>query len=174
MAQGSRAVFLDRDGVLNEVVYREGRITSPRAWDEVRDCIDFGAARRLKSMGFRLVLVTNQPEIERGLVAREFVEAVNARYQELCGLDAVYMCPWSDDGHPWRKPNPGMFLAAAEALTLDLSASYHVGDTAKDVGAARRAGVTAVILDRPYNQDVDCDLRLVHLGDLVARLEAKG
>lgn len=169
----ARAVFLDRDGVLNEVVFRDGQITSPRRWEELRDCVDIAAVRRLKALGFRLVMATNQPEIERGLVERKFVEAVNARYAEMCGLDAVYMCPWTDEKHPWRKPNPGMFLDAAAKLGLDLTESFHVGDTVKDVGAARGAGATAVLLDRPYNQTVECDLRLHSLEQLADRLESK-
>lgn len=155
----SRALFLDRDGIFNEVVSRNGKLTAPRNWQEVRlhEGLKPEIFAQIKTLGFFLVLVTNQPDIERGLISQTFVEDVLSQYQKTYGLDALYYCPFANDDHPMKKPNPGMFLQAAQDLSLTLSECFHLGDTVRDIGAARRCGCQSVLWQRPYNTHLVAD-----------------
>jgi D-glycero-D-manno-heptose 1,7-bisphosphate phosphatase len=148
------AVFLDRDGVVNEVVEGpDGQAAGPlRPEDVVVPADAAPAVERLRAAGYTLVLVTNQPDVARGRARREDVDAINARLVAELGLDAAYVCPHDNgDDCSCRKPQPGMLLDAARDLGLDLGASWLVGDRWVDIGAAAAAGVRSVLLDRPYS-----------------------
>ncbi|HEU0169304.1 MAG TPA: HAD family hydrolase [Chloroflexota bacterium] len=148
-----RAVFLDRDGVLNEAVARPGApFGNPRSLDELR--ITSGAAgalQRLADTGFVLLGVTNQPEVRRGTTSRESVEAINARLLAQLPLTAFFVC-WHDDPEDCacRKPKPGLILDAARAYKVDLGGSFMVGDRWKDVQAGRAAGCRTVLIDQGW------------------------
>jgi D-glycero-D-manno-heptose 1,7-bisphosphate phosphatase len=154
MSWGRAAVFLDRDGVLNEAVVRDGRPLPPAAVDEVVIPADVREACRLLSdAGLRLVLVTNQPDIARGTASRRAVDAINAHLAHELGLDAAYMCPHDDgDACRCRKPAPGLLLDAAADLGVELARSLMVGDRWRDVEAGKRAGVTTVWLRSHYRE----------------------
>lgn len=106
----------------------------------------------LKDAGFLVVVVTNQPDVGRGLIAKEQVESMHQKMKEMLPLDDVKVC--FDDGElvnsEWRKPNPGMILTAARENDIDLSQSYMVGDRWRDVEAGRRAGLTTIFIDYGY------------------------
>lgn len=149
------AVFLDRDGVINEVRIADGVVKPPL---DVADVIIAPGARqalgRLRSHGFVLVCVTNQPDVASGEVTREVVDAINTALSAQLGLDAVYVCPHQTaDGCACRKPKPGMLFDASDDLSLDLTASWSIGDRWVDVAAGRRAGVRSILLERPYSWD---------------------
>lgn len=150
----SRAVFLDRDGVLIEAIVRDNKPYAVASFDEVR-LID-GAAEacaELKRLGFLLILITNQPEIARGTITREFVEEVNRRVAARLGLDGVRLCPHDNaDGCGCRKPKPGLMTDAARELSINLLSSFVVGDRWCDVEAGRRAGCRTVFIDRGYDE----------------------
>ena len=112
-----RAVFLDRDGVLNRAVMRGGRPFSPASAEETELLEGVEAAcRALKAAGFLLICVTNQPDIARRTRTRAEVEAINEKLKSALGLDDVRMCPHDDgDGCACRKPKPGLLLDAARA-----------------------------------------------------------
>lgn len=145
------AVFLDRDGTLMaEVDYcRDPALV--RLLPGVRE----GLAR-LRQAGYRLVIITNQSGIGRGLITTAEYEAVHARLLELLGadlIDATYYCPdHPDQASDRRKPAPGMLLEAARDLGLDLSASYLIGDKASDLECARRAGARGVLVRTGYGE----------------------
>lgn len=151
---GRPAVFLDRDGVLNEAFVHDGVPTPPRSVAEFRllpGVVE--ACAELKQAGFALVVVTNQPDIARGTQTRAHVDLMHERLRNLVPVDDVYVCPHDDvDGCACRKPQPGMLLAAAERLDLDLARSACVGDRWRDVEAARRAGVTAIYVNCRYDE----------------------
>ncbi|HEX3463945.1 MAG TPA: HAD family hydrolase [Candidatus Elarobacter sp.] len=148
----SPAVFLDRDGVVNAAIVREGRPHPPATLAELRFEPGAGACvERLREHGFRVVVVTNQPDVARGTTTRAAVETLNAAIGAELPLDGLYACYHDDaDACPCRKPKPGMLLRAAEELGLDLAGSYMVGDRWSDVEAGRRAGCRTVWIERGY------------------------
>lgn len=166
MSNLNRALFLDRDGIFNKVIMREGRITSPRNWREVIHYEGLDSLDHFKAMDFKLILVTNQPCIQTGEVSRLFVEALNQHYQRLYRLDDTFYCPFSEKNHPWRKPNPGMFFAAASKHRIDLRKSFHLGDTQSDTGAAKACGASSILWRRSYNQGVESQFVIQQLNEL--------
>lgn len=142
------AVFLDRDGVLIDTHLVDGvtrptpDVTGMRVLPGVDD-----ALARLRAGGFALVVVTNQPDVRRGLQQRERIVAINDALQRRFAFDAVQVCFHdTPDACECRKPKPGLLLAAARALDLSLPDSYMVGDRATDVEAGRRAGCRTVFV----------------------------
>lgn len=162
---GSRAVFLDRDGVLNRAPVRGGRPLSPSRLEEVELLPGVPkACARLHDGGFGLIVVTNQPEVARGRLSREAVEAIHEFLRGRVLLDDVRVCYHDDSaGCDCRKPKPGMLLAAAEVWGIDLSRSFMVGDRWRDIEAGRRAGCSTVFIDylyaepRPEGVDFETD-----------------
>lgn len=152
--RGRPAVFLDRDGVLNEAFVRDGVPTPPQSLEEFRVLPGVAeACADLRRVGFVLVVVTNQPDIARGTQTRAEVDRMNQRLRSLVPLDEVCMCPHDDsDACACRKPYPGMLLDAAERLNLDLTRSVSVGDRWRDIEAARRAGVRAIYVECRYDE----------------------
>jgi histidinol-phosphate phosphatase family protein len=147
------AVFLDRDGVLNEVRLDDGVPRPPASVGDLR--VADGATEalaHLRDAGFVLVMITNQPDVPRGQTTRHVVEEINAALRARLPLDAVYACFHdTEDGCDCRKPRPGMLLLAARDLRLDLDVSWLVGDRWVDIAAAEAAGVRGVLLDRAYS-----------------------
>jgi D-glycero-D-manno-heptose 1,7-bisphosphate phosphatase len=150
------AVFLDRDGTLNVQVVRDGRPFPPASVGEFR--LYEGAqegCRALKAAGFALVVATNQPDVGRGTVPQSLVEAIHARLLELIPeIDRVEVCydPGRGEKSRRRKPEPGMLLDAAQALGIDLSRSWMVGDRWGDMDCGRNAGVRTVFIDFGYDE----------------------
>lgn len=155
MTAGARcAVFLDRDGVLNEPVITDGTPKSPMRLDDVR-LIDGAteACHELHDAGLLLFVITNQPEVARGRVARSAVDAINQTVVRDLPVDAVYVCPHDDaDACECRKPKPGLILRAAAEWDVDLSCSYVVGDRWRDIEAGRRAGCATIFIDYGYSE----------------------
>jgi D-glycero-D-manno-heptose 1,7-bisphosphate phosphatase len=163
-----RAVFLDRDGVLNAVVVRDGRPYPPGDASEVGLLPGVGdACARLRAAGFELVVVTNQPDVARGTQTLEAVERINDVLLAALPLDEIVVCPHDDaDGCDCRKPKPGMLVDAAGRRGLDLATSFMVGDRWRDVEAGRRAGCRTVLLDRGYDEpSAEPDAAVSDLGE---------
>jgi D-glycero-D-manno-heptose 1,7-bisphosphate phosphatase len=147
----NRAVFLDRDGVLNRVVVRAGKPYPPATVEALQILPGVPEAlRSLRDEGFLLVGATNQPDVARGTQRREMVEAINARLLNELPLTEIRVCYEDGDDCPRRKPNPGLLLEAAQEHGIDLSLSFMVGDRWRDVEAGRRAGCRTVFLDLGY------------------------
>jgi len=135
-----RAVFFDRDGTLTVDPHPPKSIedleVAPGAW---------GSLMMLKTAGFKLVMVTNQPDIGRNNISRELVDSANAQLLEKLSLDKVYVCPHADEHKcECRKPRVGMFLSAAKDFNIDLKQSYMIGDSWRDVGASVAAGCKTI------------------------------
>ena len=150
--RGVRAVFLDRDGVINRALVRDGKPYPPDSADGVEVLPGvLTALHRLKMAGYLLVVVTNQPDVARGRQSRDTVEAIHARLASELPIDEFRTCFHDDDDDcACRKPKPGLILDAAHTLDVDLGASVMVGDRWRDVEAGRRAGCTTVFLDYGY------------------------
>src|SRR5438067_10490615 len=120
----------------------------------------------MRDAGFLIVLATNQPAIARGQMSWETLDEMHRILQSTVPLDDIEVCPHRDsDACACRKPKPGMLVAAAEKLSIDLPASYFIGDTARDVAAAMAAGVTPVLIDWPYNRDLTVRHRVKDLAE---------
>src|SRR5712692_10173563 len=150
------AVFLDRDGVLVKPVIRGGLPYAPLRWEDFH--LLPGAAEavtQLRNAGFLTVVVTNQPEVRRGLLDAGLLEDFHRRLRERAPVDDILACCHDDrDVCQCRKPRPGLILEAARRHEIDLARSYLVGDTDRDLEAARAAGISFVLLDAPYNHDL--------------------
>jgi D-glycero-D-manno-heptose 1,7-bisphosphate phosphatase len=148
----TRAVFLDRDGVINRAVLRGGLPYPPQSAQDLEILPGVAEALGLlKSAGFALVVVTNQPDVARGVQTREGVETIHAVLRATLPLDGVKVCYHDDaDRCSCRKPAPGMILEAAKELDVDLGRSYMVGDRWKDIEAGQRAGTTTILIENEY------------------------
>ena len=146
------AVFLDRDGVLNESAVVGGKPYAPRRFADFHllPGTDAGVAD-LKGVGFTVVVVTNQPDIGNGLVDPAEVEAMNRWLLDNLAIDALYMCPHSQDENcACRKPRPGMLEAAARDLEIELASSFMVGDRGSDILAGQTVGCFSIFIDMRY------------------------
>lgn len=150
-----RAVFLDRDGVINRAVVRDGKPYPPAnlAALEVLPGVA-EAMQELHKAGWLLIVVTNQPDVARGTTPRADVEAINQHLRECLPIDEFRSCYHdSSDGCNCRKPLPGALLAAATVHGIDLSASYMVGDRWRDTEAGERAGCKTIFIDYGYAEE---------------------
>jgi len=146
-----RAVFLDRDGVLNRACVVEGRPHPPATVEEFEILPGvFQSLGRLHDAGFLLIVATNQPDVTRGAQRRETVEAMNAQLLAVTPIREILVCYDDRDDSLLRKPNPGLLLKAAAAYGIDLAESFMIGDRWKDVEAGRRAGCRTVFIDLGY------------------------
>jgi D-glycero-D-manno-heptose 1,7-bisphosphate phosphatase len=147
-----RAIFLDRDGVLNDAIIKNGKPYPPASLDEVNIATDvLPALQSLKNAGFLLLGATNQPDVARGKTERSLVEAINKMLMDKLPLDEIRVCYHDDaDKCECRKPLPGLILQAAEKFNVDLSNSVMIGDRWKDVEAGQRAGCKTIWIDRGY------------------------
>ncbi len=147
-----RAVFLDRDGVLNRAPVRAGRPQSVTRLEEVEVLPGVPEAlARLREGGFALIVATNQPDVARGRLSRDAVEAIHHLLRRQLPIDDIRVCYHDDaEGCACRKPKPGMLLAAAQDFGIDLARSFMVGDRWRDIEAGRRAGCRTVFIDYRY------------------------
>jgi D-glycero-D-manno-heptose 1,7-bisphosphate phosphatase len=155
----NRAVFLDRDGVITRARVRNGKPCAPLSRADVAivpgvpDALD-----RLRRAGLLLIVVTNQPDVARGRVSRDEVEAIHAGLRAELPLDDIHVCYHDDDDEcACRKPAPGMLYAAAVAHEIALTRSYLVGDRWRDIAAGRRAGCTTILVDGGHEEPVTVD-----------------
>ena len=154
------AVFFDRDGVLNRPVIRNGipfPPASPAGFALYPDAAE--GCRQLKEAGFRLIVVTNQPDVGRGTQNREAVDAMHSALRKAVpALDGIEVCfhAGSRHGDPCdcRKPKTGMLTRAARRHAIDLQRSFLVGDRWRDVDCAHAAGCRAVFIDHGYRESL--------------------
>lgn len=149
-----KAIFWDRDGVLNLCEVREGKPYAPRRVEDFEvfpEAVD--VLTELKKKGFFQVVVTNQPDVGNGFVQQEVVGKMHQRLREALPVDDVKVCYASQkEGSPMRKPSPGMLLQTATEYGIDLKESFMVGDRWSDVEAGKSAGCKTIFLDRGYGE----------------------
>lgn len=145
---------MDRDGVLNEAIVRDGLPFPPPRLNDLRLIPGvLQACRDLRLAGLMLFCVTNQPDVARGSTRLEDVEAINREIRLGLGLDEVAAC-FHDDVHhcECRKPKPGMLISLAQNYQVDLTQSFMVGDRWRDIEAGRRAGCRTIFIDNAYRE----------------------
>jgi D-glycero-D-manno-heptose 1,7-bisphosphate phosphatase len=148
------AVFLDRDGVINRVLLRDGKPYPPFPVEsfEIIEGVE-EALQKLREAGFRLIVVTNQPDVARGKTPRESVERVHHEMAQRLAIDEIVTC-YHDDGQcTCRKPAPGAIVDAAKRHDIDLASSFMVGDRWRDIEAGQRAGCgQCLFIDYGYRE----------------------
>jgi D,D-heptose 1,7-bisphosphate phosphatase len=162
------AVFLDRDGTINEEVGYLDSLDKLRLFENTAEAI-----RLINENGMKAVVITNQSGVARGYFTEDFVKTVHRQMQETLQergafLDGFYYCPHHPTEGigsylkvcPCRKPEPGMLIMAAEELNIDLNRSYAVGDMLKDIEAANRVGAKGILVKTGYGlKAMEKDLR---------------
>lgn len=173
-----RAVFLDRDGVINRAPVRDGLPFSPDAAEALELLPRVGAAlSALRAEGYALIIVTNQPDVARGRSTRAAIEQVHARLRRSLPLDAILTCYHDNaDACDCRKPRAGLLLRAAAELAIDLSASFMVGDRWRDIEAGRSAGCRTFFVDYGYLEPrpAQFDYRVESLPEAAAIILGRG
>ena len=148
------AIFLDRDGVINQAMIREGKPYPPRSLDElVVESNVKPALNRLKQLGYLLIGITNQPDVARGQTSRQQVEAIHNFLLKTLPLDEICVCYHDNkDGCHCRKPLPGLILEAAKKWQIRLADSYMIGDRWRDIEAGQAAGCQTIWIDAGYHE----------------------
>jgi D-glycero-D-manno-heptose 1,7-bisphosphate phosphatase len=168
MSQQRRpAVFLDRDGVINAVVWRDGKPASPRTVAEfVFEPGVAEAVERMRDAGYMIFVVTNQPDVRRGLLEDDVLDAIEDQLRLRIAPDGIRTCRHDDrDACACRKPKPGMLLELATRYEVDLPASWMIGDQDRDMACGRAAGCATIQLARGYNTGAGADHRVDSLAE---------
>lgn len=160
-----RAVFFDRDGILNRAILREGRAYAPLTLkDFIISPEAAEAVTQVHRAGFLAIVVTNQPEIARGQLSWSTLVAMHQRLRGIVPVDDIYVCPHdSGAGCDCHKPQPGLLHQAAHDWNLNLSASFLIGDRWRDIGAAQAAGCYSILIERVYSGTSGADYRTTDL-----------
>lgn len=157
-AETRRAVFLDRDGVINRSLERGQKPFAPRNLAEFEILPEVPTAcAKLKAAGFMLIVATNQPDVGRGTLKKEIVEEIHAHMIKQLPIDRVEVCYHPGQGLSdcdCRKPKPGMLVRAANELGIDLARSWMVGDRWRDVDCGHAAGCRTLFIDRGYAEEL--------------------
>jgi len=163
------AIFLDRDGVINKAIVKNGRPFSPRTIDDFEILPEVEKALNLfHDLGYLNIVATNQPDVARGLMSERILSGMHDLIRQNLIVDDIFVCPHDDsDACLCRKPKPGLILDAAAKWDVSLINSYFIGDTWKDIHAGRSAGCSTILLERPYNEGLESDYRIRSLLDVI-------
>ena len=148
----NKAVFIDRDGVINLPSIIDGKSYPPSDVSELEIYPDvLGSSRKLKSLGYLLIVVTNQPDVSRGKTSKKSVEEINNVIFKSLPIDEIKIC-YHDDHHGCncRKPLPGMLTSAALDYGINLKKSFMIGDRWKDIDAGYSAGCKTIMMEKNY------------------------
>lgn len=153
-----RAVFLDRDGVINHALEKGGMPYPPATLAEFVIYPEvYAACAKLKAAGFLLIVTTNQPDVGRGTIKIEVVEEIHSHMTAQLPIDSVEVCYHPGKGMSdcdCRKPKPGMLIHASEKWNIDLQQSWMVGDRWRDVDCGHAAGCRTIFIDRSYTEEL--------------------
>jgi D-glycero-D-manno-heptose 1,7-bisphosphate phosphatase len=143
-----KAIFLDRDGVINKLIIRNGKAQAPYTLEEFE--LFFGveeAIKLIKKAGYLTIVVTNQPDVARGWVSKESVLLINNKVREVLLIDDIKICFHTNEDHCLcRKPMPGMLLEAQKEWNIDIQNSFMIGDRYSDIEAGKRAGCKTILI----------------------------
>ena len=167
-----RAVFIERDAILNEVRTGPKQQITPIGLQDFKILTTTtGPLNKLKSVGYVLIATTNQPGLSRGYQSRTELDRMHDLLRRTLPLDDIMVCPHDEADHcPCRKPRPGLLIEAAFKWHLSLDHSYVVSDKWQDAEAARSAGCTSLILKSPWNGQVHRDFLLSDFGSAVEKI----
>ena len=175
-----KAVFLDRDGVINKTIIEGGLPTSPNSLDELEILPSVKESiLRLKKLNFICLLVTNQPNVTREKIDKSTVIKMNNFLKKKIQLDDIFVCYHDDkDNCNCRKPKPGLLLLAGKKWNVDFKKSFMIGDRWRDIQAGEKVGCKTIYLDynykdiKPKNPDFVTD-KLLNAVYLIEKLQNK-
>lgn len=149
-----KAVFLDRDGVVNRGVVRNGKPYPPQTLEELELLPGVeSAVKALKDAGYQIIIVTNQPDVRTGVQSIDVLERMHHRLRSWLPIDDIKVCLHIDeDDCACRKPKPGMLIEAAQQRGISLKDSYMVGDRWRDIEAGKAAGCGTFFVDCQYDE----------------------
>ncbi len=168
-----RAVFLDRDGVINKVIIRHGKSFPPSGIEEFEILPGVHeACLSLRNAGYILVVATNQPDVGRGTMSKDIVEKIHDLLRNELPIDRVEVCYHPGRGESdcdCRKPRPGMLIRASSELDIDLDQSWMVGDRWSDIECGHAAGCKTVLIGDSYGEtsNIEADFRAKSLAEVV-------
>jgi len=152
------AIFLDRDGVINNAIIRNNKPYPPANLNDVVFLPGiYEAIKSLQTAGYMIIIITNQPDVAKGIQSKERVEAIHRMIRQKFQVDDIKVCYHIDeDNCCCRKPKPGMILDAAKEHKIDLSRSYMIGDRWRDIEAGKSAGCKTILIqpEVPYNETI--------------------
>ena len=164
-----KAVFFDRDGTLIKTFVKKNK---PLSINNIKDLKLFNNAKfvidRL-SKNYKIFIITNQPDVARGLNSKKNVIEINSKLKKLLSLNKIYTSYSSNDENYFRKPNPGMILKAKKEFNLNLKKSYVIGDREKDIIAGAKAGCKTILIKKSYNnhKTIKCSHLITKLKDIL-------
>lgn len=148
----NKAVFLDRDGVINDAIIINDKPYAPCSIEELSLSDEvLPSLAKLKEDGYLLIVATNQPDVARGKVTKTTVESIHQLLMKQLPLDEIFVCYHDESDHcHCRKPLPGLILDAAKKYQIDITQSFMIGDRWKDITAGQCAGCKTIWIDRHY------------------------
>lgn len=149
-----KAIFLDRDGVLNNAVIVDGKPYPPKSVNEliIPEGVKEGI-KQLKELDYILIVITNQPDVARGTTSMKTVDDINNYLKQELIIDDFFCCFHDNaDICECRKPKPGMIFTAAKKWNIDLESSFMVGDRWRDIETGKNAGVKTILIDLGYKE----------------------
>lgn len=161
-------IFLDRDGVINEVIFRKDIVSSPRFIDEFKFREDFLSFAKNVDKTKKFFVVTNQPDVKRKLLRENHLKEMHKKLMDILDFEEIFVCMHDDDDNcKCRKPKPGMILDAISKHNLFHEECIMIGDSVKDLKAANAAGIDAFLLDTNYNKNVDYSYKIQSLISII-------
>lgn len=164
----NKAVFFDRDGVVNKLVTRDGGLFSPRVfkdfifYDDIKPCIDYLIEKK-----FLIFIVSNQPDISRGKMTIEELDKIDLEINEKLHIDEIYYSFDSEFSiNGTKKPSPKMLFEAKEKWKIDFSKSFFIGDSLTDRDCAKNANLSFILISRSHNKELNVPLKIKTLYDL--------
>lgn len=146
------AIFFDRDGVLNKPVVIKNKPYPPKSTKKITIYAGLASGiKKLKKKKLKVIVVTNQPDYERGQTSKKSIKEINNYIKKKLQIHKIYTCYDACNSSFFKKPNPGMLIQAKKDFNLNLKKSFIVGDTYKDIFAGKKMGLTTILVKKKYN-----------------------
>ncbi len=152
MKKASRAIFFDRDGVLNKPIIKNKKTFAPKKLKDFLIYPNVSQYCKLLKKKFILIVITNQPDIKRNLISVEELNLMHKKLYKFTKFDKIYYSTALSKNSFMRKPNPGMLIKAIKEFNINPKLSYLVGDRDSDIQAGRKVGCQNIFIDRNYNE----------------------
>ena len=163
-----KAIFYDRDGVLNELVKRDGGLFSPRNLSQFKIVKDAGSVTKHTSFcGYLNIIISNQPDIERGFLLKKTLKEMTDKLLKKIVIDDVFYCTHDHGMCDCRKPLPGLIYAAQKKWNIDLNQSIMLGDTEKDYLAAKKSNIKFILVSNKANVNMKVENRINNIAEAI-------